>query len=627
MQSITKAKNVRCLFIASFLFISIYLSGQNPIGYSIDLNKLVNDKLSVQVKTPKFNQDQIDFFFPKIVPGTYANYDFGRFISDFQAFDAQGKSLSVVKKNVNQYQIKNAGKLTRITYQVDDTWDSPEIDGEYVFEPAGTSFQKDTLFALNTHGFLGYFKGFEKNKIELEINKPTFMVGTSSLKSDIKSNPTQDIFKANSYYEIVDSPFMYAKADTTLLKIGNVEIVISLFSPNKTLISEEIAQKIKPLLEAQKNYLGGNLPIQRYAFLIILSDNLKNGSYGALEHAKSSFYYLPEGDITGLGQTILDICAHEFFHIVTPLNIHSEEIGNFDFNQPKMSKHLWLYEGLTEYAAHHMQLKYGLVKLPQFMQTIQEKWETMQMQFDDKIPFTDMSKKVLDTYKDQYSNVYQKGALLGFGLDLLLRKESNGAYGTQQMMQDLAKIYGPNKSFKDDELFDQLIEVTKIPSLKEYFNNYVAGNKKIPLNDWLNSIGYEIDPNKKDTVKTLGFDFQTLNINSETKRAFIGSELGVNPFGNTLQLKAKDELVSVNQLPVDLPNFVKNTQQVLSKIKPGDLLTLEIARSNDKGGVETIKLVAPFQLTIQSSRKSINELILPSRKQIKLREDWMKPNP
>ena len=627
MQSITKVKNVRYLFIASLLLISVYVSAQNSIVYSIDLNKLNNDKLSVQVKTPKFKEDQIDFFFPKIVPGTYANYDFGRYISDFQAFDTQGKSLSVVKKNVNQYQIKNAVKLTRITYQVDDTWDSPEIDGEYVFEPAGTSFQKDSLFALNTHGFLGYFKGFEKNKIELEINKPTFMVGTSSLKSDIKSSPTQDIFKANSYYEMVDSPFMYAKPDTTILKVGNAEIIISLFSPNKKIIAEEIAEKIKPLLEAQKNYLGGTLPIQRYAFLIILSDNLKNGSYGALEHAKSSFYYLPEGDISSLAQTILDVCAHEFFHIVTPLNIHSEEIGNFDFNQPKMSKHLWLYEGLTEYAAHHMQLKYGLVTLPQFMQTIQEKWETMQMQFDDKISFTEMSKKVLDTYKDQYSNVYQKGALLGFGLDLLLRKESNGAYGTQQMMQDLAKIYGPNKSFKDDELFDKLISITQFPSLKEYFNLYVAGNKKIPLNDWLNSIGYEIDPNKKDTVKTLGFDFQTLNINSETKRAFIGSDLGVNVFGNALQLKAKDELVSVNQLPVDLPNFVKNTQQVLSKIKPGDLLTLEIARLNDKGGFETIKLVAPFEFAIQSSRKSINELILPSRKQMKLREDWLKPNP
>jgi hypothetical protein len=83
----------------------------------------------------------------------------------------------------------------------------------------------------------------------------------------------------------------------------------------------------------------------------------------------------------------------------------------------------------------------------------------------------------------------------------------------------------------------------------------------------------------------------------------------------------------VNQLPVDLPNFVKNTQQVLLKIKPGDLLTLEIARSNDKGGFDTLKLVAPFEFTIQASRKSINELILPSKKQIKLREDWLKPTP
>lgn len=98
MLSITKVKHVRYVFIATFLLVSVYVSAQNSIVYSIDLNKLNNDKLSVQVKTPKFKEDQIDFFFPKIVPGTYANYDFGRYISDFQAFDTQGKSLSVVKR-------------------------------------------------------------------------------------------------------------------------------------------------------------------------------------------------------------------------------------------------------------------------------------------------------------------------------------------------------------------------------------------------------------------------------------------------------------------------------------------------------------------------------------------------
>jgi predicted metalloprotease with PDZ domain len=43
--------------------------------------------------------------------------------------------------------------------------------------------------------------------------------------------------------------------------------------------------------------------------------------------------------------------THEFFHIVTPLSIHSKEIQDFDYND-KMSEHLWMYEGVTEYFAN-----------------------------------------------------------------------------------------------------------------------------------------------------------------------------------------------------------------------------------------------------------------------------------
>jgi predicted metalloprotease with PDZ domain len=36
------------------------------------------------------------------------------------------------------------------------------------------------------------------------------------------------------------------------------------------------------------------------------------------------------------------------FHIITPLSIHSKEIQDFDYNDPKMSQHLWMYEGVTD---------------------------------------------------------------------------------------------------------------------------------------------------------------------------------------------------------------------------------------------------------------------------------------
>ncbi len=615
----------------SFLFVLLFLGfqalAQQKVSYAIQLGKISHDQLIVEVKPPALKAGPVEYCFPKIVPGTYANYDFGRYISNFKALDASGKELKITKKSVNQYVIKEGQKIAKISYAVDDTWDSPEIEGEYVFEPAGTSFQADTLFALNTHGLLGYFKGFEKMAIELEISHPKNLFGASSIKSIQKGN--KDLFRAQNYQEIVDAPILYSVPDTLTLTLGKSEVLISVFSPNHTINAEQIAEKIVPLLEAQKNYLGGDLPVKRYAFLIVLSEQLKNGNFGALEHAQSSFYYLPEGNIQTLGQTIQDVCAHEFFHILTPLNIHSEEIGNFDFIQPRMSQHLWLYEGLTEYAAHHMQVKYGLTDLGQFMSTIQEKWQTMHMQYNNEIPFTEMSKKVLDTHKDQYSNVYQKGALLGFGLDLTLRKGSNGTYGTQDMMRDLAKEYGPNKSFKDDVLFDKLVQITGQAGLAEYFKNYITGNKELPLNAWLNEIGYALrdkhEANENPTYSlTLGFDFQALSVNSESKRVYIGAEPGINEFGKSLDLRAKDELISVNGLPLDISNFVKSTEEFIQKIRVGEVFDLEIARPNGQGGFDIYHLRAPFERTKVDAQNTIYELKNPTEAQLKLRKDWLR---
>src|SRR5262245_41644756 len=111
---------------------------------------------------------------------------------------------------------------------------------------------------------------------------------------------------------------------------------------------------------AQKEYLGGTLPVNKYAFIFYFTDQPVT-SYGALEHSYSSMYFMPERSIEDLNQNLRDVAAHEFFHIVTPLTVHSEEIADFDFNNPKMSQHLWMYEGATEYFAGNMQVKYGLI--------------------------------------------------------------------------------------------------------------------------------------------------------------------------------------------------------------------------------------------------------------------------
>ena len=480
----------KLLFLLCFVYSS---SAQDSLRYSIDLNRLENDRLRVEVKLP---QGVKEFCFPKMVPGTYAIYNFGRYINNLQAYDRQGQSLRVIRKDTNTYFFQNASSLS---YEVDDTWDSPEIKGTYIFEPAGTNFQADTLFALNTHALLGYIRGREQLPVSLHLKTPKGLVASSSLVTNA------DNYVASSYQKLTDAPILVAAADTVHLQVGNADVLISVYSPNEKIKASEVASQLKPLLKAQLTYLGGHFPVNNYAFLIVMSAHLKNGSYGALEHAQSSFYYLPEDSIAVMGPIIRDVSAHEFFHIQTPLNLHSEEIGSFDFQNPQMSKHLWLYEGLTEYAAQHMQLQGGLISLPQFLERMTEKYRTSNFSYDNAIPFTKMSKGVLGKYKEEYGNVYQKGALIGLCLDLYLRSETNGRYGTQQLIRDLSARFGPEKSFADDDLFKLIAETTQVKGIEQFFSHYVSGSKELPLATLLSKVGCELRTidGKKDKVAFL----------------------------------------------------------------------------------------------------------------------------
>lgn len=596
----------------------------NNYQFFIDLTKVQNDKLEVSLITPKISKDEVIYNMPKIVPGTYANYDFGRYVSNFKAFDAAGKALSVDKLDKNSYKIKGAKGLAKITYLVDDTWDSPEIEGEYVFEPAGTNIDDNKLFAINTHGFIGYFDDMKRQTYEVTFTKPKGFYGATSLVAT-KSNAQNDTFTTSNYNDLVDAPIMYCQPDTTILKVGGADILISVFSPNKKATSAEIADNVKTLLEAQKEYLGGTLPIKKYAFVIVLSDNLKNGSYGALEHSYSSFYYLPEASSDELSQTVKDVCSHEFFHIVTPLSIHSHEIGEFDFNKPKMSKHLWMYEGMTEYAAGHMQMKYNLIDLPMYLNMLKSKISNMNDRYKDDIPFTVMSADVLEKYKDQYQNVYEKGALIGLCLDVRLRQLSGGKYGTQNLMRDLSKYYGKEKSFNDEELFDKIAEVTKLPEIRQFFAKYVEGKEPLPIQETLKSVGIDYLKSRKKKEKTLGFSVYNLGINPETKGIFIIDEDGVDELGKKLGFKAGDELVTLNGQKLDLTTFRTTRSEFMANAKEGDEMNYVVMRKDGDKKVET-KLSGKLFIPEVEEKNILTPIDNPTEEQIKLQTAWLVPS-
>lgn len=454
----------------------------------INLRDLPNDRAEVEYFAPPIDRDTLRFYLPKLVPGIYGAMDFGQYIRDFQAFDNTGNPLPVSRLDVNAWEIRQALRLSSIRYTVDDTWDDFTRQFQNGFyKSAGSMWQRDSVFVINHNCLVGYLEGFDRRRHVVEFEKPPGFYGATALQRRL-GNDTADVFVADNYRMLLDAPLLYARPDTAFLRIANANVLVAVFSENPGRYAPQLAAGLSALLENQKNYLGGQLPVDRYAFLIYHTSPPRRGDYAfdALEHAQSSLYLFMTEGLQSVGGTVRDIAAHEFFHIVTPLNIHSQLIEAYDFNFPKMSRHLWLYEGMTEYATIHMPVKQGLETVEDFLKRVEEKMERA-AQFDPNLSLTALGEEALSR-QDQYYNVYLKGALVGLCLDVRLRDWSDGRYGTQELMRDLSARYGPSRPFPEAELFDVIAGMTE-PGVRDFFRRHVEGAEPLPLSEVFEKTG------------------------------------------------------------------------------------------------------------------------------------------
>lgn len=564
---------------------SFAFSAPNVYRFTLDLVHVQDDKIQVTLQTPAITQPEITYNIPKMVPGTYSVDNYGRYLSDFKAFDRNGNLLETEQMDDNRWKIKKANTLAKITYWADDTFQDPEA-AHQIFEPTGTNIEANQNFLINPHGFIGYFDGLKRIPYEVTILKPENFYGSTSLKA-VKTLPASDTYLVPSYMELVDSPLMYNVPDTTVLTIGGANILVSVYSPTKKVKASYVGATIRETLEAQKNYLGGKLPVDKYAFLIYLSDKPnKTGAYGALEHSYSSVYYMPETDQELISRQIISIAAHEFFHIVTPLTIHSEQIHDFDYNNPQMSQHLWLYEGVTEYAATHVQVNQKLLTQEAYLNKLRA-YIIGAGKYNDTLPFTIMSKGALDIHANQYGNVYQKGALIGLALDIKLRELSGGNYGLRNLMKDLSASYGKNKAFKDDELFDKITALT-YPEIRDFFRKYVAGNQPLPYVDLFKTVGVMYQPTQREEKITMG-RFE-LGYDKENQKLTVGNTDEMNDFGKKMGFRTGDQLLAINTKPLTpeaAPALIKSEVYDRSE---GDKITVLVGRPNSRGKIKKKKL-------------------------------------
>ena len=530
----------------------------STIVASIDLTKVTDDKIPVVINPGKLDTETVTYRLPKIVQGTYAISDFGRYVEDFKAFSYGGEEMQVSKLDINSWKIGNSKDLDLIRYLVNDTYDIEEIsEFEVPLSPSGTNIESEN-YVLNLHGFIGYFETLKTNQYQLNLVAPNNFKRTSTLQS-VNEKFSEDGKKITSkyvaprYFDITDNPMMFGDLDIEKFKVGKMKFELSVYSLNKLHTAKKIKKNLLQMLEAQVAYLGDINSTQNYTIIVYFSDGKEKSphGYGGLEHNTSTVIVMPDyWEEQKLYDIMFDMLAHEFFHIVTPMTIHSEDIHDFDYNNPTFSKHLWLYEGVTEYFSKLFKIDQKLISKDEFYGTLLDKINDAK-NYDDNISFTFMSENIInEKYKVNYPNVYRKGALIAMCLDIQLREESNGERSLLSLIKELSKKYGKDTPFMDDTLINEIAEIT-YPSIRNFLQIHVVGNTPINYQEYFNKVGLILKGNSLKDVNTPTQKQQFLQnkwLNKKESNITIIENVNLIPMNEEIILKNQDVVIVNNKI-------------------------------------------------------------------------------
>jgi predicted metalloprotease with PDZ domain len=228
-----------------------------------------------------------------------------------------------------------------------------------------------------------------------------------------------------------------------------------------------------------------------------------------------------------------------------------------------------------------------------------------------------MSENVLkEPYKGQYINVYQKGALIGMCIDILMREESDGQRGILSLMKELTNKYGKNKPFEDDKIIDEIVAMT-YPSLGTFFSEHVVGDIPIDYNEFFEKVGLEIGEGKVETNYILMNGAPIVSGDPEKGTIFFSDQVLENSFWAEQGVQPNDVIKTINGEKMTVANANSILQQIFNW-KPGQEVEVKL----DRNGEEII--IKTTTTKTYTTGDGIIEKAGATDAQKTLREAWLK---
>ncbi len=526
-------------------------------------------------------------------PGSYLIREFAKNVEQVSAQSGNAVlPISKISKNTWRIALQPGIKTVQVHYQV------------YAYElSVRTSFLDDVHGYINPASVLLYVAKWAKQPQELSIvPHKDFKKVSTALKNVGGFN-----YIAKDLDELIDSPIEIGNQQVWNFKVNNIPHQIAFFGQAKVDSLKFIADVTK-MAETAQNVVGQH-PCDHYVFII---HNIQRGT-GGLEHLYSTTcsvsrtaYESPAGY-----QGVLNLLAHEYFHLWNVKRIRPIALGPFDYENENYTHNLWFSEGITSYYADVINLRTKMVSPDAYLSDLAkdiagvENTPGTQIESAASASWDAWIKYYRPNENSRNSTVsyYDKGALLGGILNMWIIQNTNGAKCLDDVFQLLYKNYflKQGRGFTDAELENAFSTVAGT-SAAGFFKDYIYGVKTPDYAAIFNQFGYKwSDTNVGKSVPFAGFTATAGRITSIYKGspAFVAG------------LNVGDEISQVNQAEF------AGLDKLMADKKVGDVLSFRVKRDGLERNFELTLVQTPMKaFTIQPVEN-------PTASQLALRKKWL----
>lgn len=527
---------------------------------------------------------------PAWLPGSYMIRDFAKHVVELSASHQQ-QQLAVIRLDKQTWQLQACAGPIEVRYKV------------YAWDLSVRTAYLDDQFGFYNHSALCLEVMEQADQpcsvsIQLPAAQADWKLATGMPRLTGEAFAS-GLFSASDYQTLIDYPVLMGALtiDDFIVKGTRHRIVLAgRHFANMERISADLAK----ICESQLEMFDDKAPFDDYTFLVMVTGD----GFGGLEHRNSTALLCSRKDLihqhqknsTDSYRNFLSLCSHEYFHSWNIKRLRPREFIPFHLNQEQYTEQLWFYEGVTSYYDDLFVHRAGLSSRQQYLDVLAKTCtRALSGRGPTRQSITQSSKLAWTTFYQQNENAinaissyYSKGAVTALGIDLLLRRHSNGQCSLDDVMRQLWLAYGRDeRGTTMDVLIDTLLELVGRQGedeMRAFLQRALYTTEPLGLESLLAEVGIEVKQGPAETDNGPFGKAPRVNLpvafGARFKEAASGLELVQVVEGGAAYeagLSAGDRVIAIDHLQLTMQNH----PQFLSRLQPGEVSTVHAFRRDE----------------------------------------------